>query len=250
MIIGISGIAGSGKDTLADFLVKENSFVKVALADPLKRIAKEVYEFTDDQLWGPSASRNAPDTRYPRPCSLCAEHGSIDGRGPCPLCAGTKTTYLTAREALQTLGTEWGRHRYGNTWVDYAMRRAKKLLPGNRAGHHTYNARDGLQACSCQSDDRHSTHGGRTPWAGGVAIPDVRFRNELNAIREGGGKVIRVMRPGAGLKGAAGAHVSETEQTSIQDDEFDHVILNHGSLDDLAALVRDMMQMSTFKRGV
>lgn len=66
MIIGLCGLAGSGKDTAADFLVKKSGYVKVAFADPLKRICKEVFQFSDEQLWGPSAARNGPDTRYPR----------------------------------------------------------------------------------------------------------------------------------------------------------------------------------------
>lgn len=66
MIIGISGLAGSGKDTVADFLVQQRDYVKVALADPLKRICQDVFDFSDDQLWGPSEKRNAPDKRYPR----------------------------------------------------------------------------------------------------------------------------------------------------------------------------------------
>lgn len=34
MLIGICGQAGSGKDTVADHLCKNFSFVKVAFADP------------------------------------------------------------------------------------------------------------------------------------------------------------------------------------------------------------------------
>lgn len=88
MIIGISGLvindegvavgtAGSGKDTLADLLRDNDKFVKIALADPLKRIARDVYDFTDEQLWGPSANRNEPDKRYPQwsECPWCLVQG-------------------------------------------------------------------------------------------------------------------------------------------------------------------------------
>ncbi len=57
MIIGICGNAGVGKDTTADFLVKTNGFVKVSLADPMKRICQAVYGFSNEQLWGPSEKR-------------------------------------------------------------------------------------------------------------------------------------------------------------------------------------------------
>ena len=48
MILGISGLAGSGKDTVADILVKHQQCVKVSFADPLKRICRDVFDFTDE----------------------------------------------------------------------------------------------------------------------------------------------------------------------------------------------------------
>src|SRR5688500_6924803 len=63
-IIGVSGQAGSGKDTVANYLCEEYGFVKIALADPIKRFGYHVFHFNEDQLWGPSASRNAIDERY------------------------------------------------------------------------------------------------------------------------------------------------------------------------------------------
>ena len=78
-LIGICGRSGSGKDTVADILVRDYGFVKVACADPLKRTCRDVYRFTDEQLWGPSKKRNAPDMRYPR------EHTPTTG-GHCACC--------------------------------------------------------------------------------------------------------------------------------------------------------------------
>lgn len=66
MIIGLSGLAGSGKDFISDILVHRHNFVKVAFADPLKRICKEIFDFSDEQLFGASRSRNIPDKRYER----------------------------------------------------------------------------------------------------------------------------------------------------------------------------------------
>ncbi len=67
MIIGLSGKAGSGKDTVGKFLVTDCCFESMALADPMKDFCKEIFGFTDEQLRGPSSNRNAPDKRYPRP---------------------------------------------------------------------------------------------------------------------------------------------------------------------------------------
>ena len=52
-----------------------------------------------------------------------------------------------------------------------------------------------------------------------------------------GGIVWRITREGAGLKGVAGRHVSETEQASIPEGLFSHVIDNSGTRDELRSAV-------------
>lgn len=199
MIVGITGKAGAGKDTLADFFAQKHGFVKVAIADPLKRICQDLFQFTDAQLWGPSALRNEPDPRYVRvpasaePCasSECGIYFS-------------PPVYLTPRHALQQLGTEGARNCYENVWIDYALGTAQKVLSRQGWG---YGQRSGIFAYS--NDD---------PLPPGVVLPDVRFENELRAIRAAGGHVVRVVREGAGLEGGAGAHRSEVEQDSFPED--------------------------------
>lgn len=182
-IVGLSGLAGSGKDTLADLLSVKEDYVKIALADPMKHFCKEVFEFTDEQLWGPSACRNAGDPRYVREW---VDRGQ-DGSHP---------VLLTPRFALQTLGTEWGRVCYENVWIDYALRKAE------RWNHQGYN----------------------------VVIPDIRFKNELDAIHKAGGVVWRIERAGSGLEGQAAAHASEN---GLRSDDCDRVLRNDGTKDDL-----------------
>jgi len=241
-LIGISGLAGSGKDTCADLLVRnyDFNFTKVSFADPMKRIARDVYGFSFDQMWGPSEARNAPDERYPR------EHGPF--RSDRCACCGVdfggeawrslpsfqeesrkRPCFLTPRFALQQLGSEWGRVCYPNTWVDYALNVAKKL---NVEGGYNYTQIHGLE---------HVWRPGDENWQTSVVIPDVRFKNELEAIRAHGGKLIRIVRQNAGLKGGAGQHRSETEQTSMQDELFDGIILNNKGLDWLGKAVDDLV---------
>ena len=64
IIVCIHGRAGSGKDTLANFLVKKN-FIKIALADQIKKIAQELWGFNHNHLWGPSSLRNESIPRFP-----------------------------------------------------------------------------------------------------------------------------------------------------------------------------------------
>lgn len=183
MILGLSGHSCCGKDTFADRLVLRG-WIRLSLADPIKRTAQQWWGFSDQQLWGPSEERNRPDPRYPRP----------DG------------TFLSPRFALQTLGTEGGRTCYPNTWVDLAIRTANAILSGA-----VYHPHVGLGPSS-----------GRRPV--GVVIPDVRFANELDAIQAAGGQVFRLLRPGADGHVGIPGHASEAEQDGLPDIRFDRIV--------------------------
>ncbi len=50
MLVVLSGKAGSGKDTVADYLVKNKYFTKISLADPIKRICSEYFDFSHEKL--------------------------------------------------------------------------------------------------------------------------------------------------------------------------------------------------------
>ena len=51
MLIGICGKAGSGKDTIGDHLIKNYGFKKIALADPIKRLVKDVFALDEDTVY-------------------------------------------------------------------------------------------------------------------------------------------------------------------------------------------------------
>ena len=51
MLIGICGKAGAGKDTIGDFLVEKYKFKKIALADPIKRLVKDVFALDDHTVY-------------------------------------------------------------------------------------------------------------------------------------------------------------------------------------------------------
>jgi hypothetical protein len=53
MLLGLSGKAGSGKDTVADYLVEKHGFVKMAFASVLKDGLKVLFNLTHEQLTVP-----------------------------------------------------------------------------------------------------------------------------------------------------------------------------------------------------
>ncbi len=215
-LIGVTGKAGSGKDTAADFLVSNSGWVKIAFADEMKRICSRVYPFmTREHLWGPSSKRNEPIKAYPRKHGPWVNTTDIENRVEvrCACCSMKSMPkldmtepqcYLTARYALQKLGSEWGRDCYENTWVDFTLEVAKKLLlPWNENNYlFWYTPWDGLV--------RYDGIGHPPKETKGVVISDVRWpgSNEGKAIVAFGGHLMKTMR-GEGLAGASGQHQSE-----------------------------------------
>ena len=45
MILGLVGFASSGKDTVADYLVRNHNFNRIAFADPLKDAASIIFDW-------------------------------------------------------------------------------------------------------------------------------------------------------------------------------------------------------------
>lgn len=50
-LVGISGFIGSGKTTISDYLCNNYGFTNYSFAEPLKKGVKEMFGFTDDQMY-------------------------------------------------------------------------------------------------------------------------------------------------------------------------------------------------------
>ena len=142
-LIALTGYAGSGKSTVAKHLVEKHGFTLVKFAGPLKQMMR-CLALGDREIEGDLKEQPHP--------VLC-------GKSP--------------RQAMQMLGTDWGREKIGAAlWVNVAVDAAHRALD----------------------------HGGS------VVIDDCRFENEGEAIRRLGGEVVLVQRPGVG---PVNGHVSE-----------------------------------------
>jgi hypothetical protein len=97
IIIGVTGKAGCGKNTVADYLRDTYSFKTLAFADPIKDMLCSLLSISREEL-------------------ELEKVKSI----PHPILG------VTARSALQTLGTEWGRDRVNsNLWARIVEDRIK-----------------------------------------------------------------------------------------------------------------------------
>ena len=233
-IIAISGQAQSGKDTSADRLVDKHGFVKESFAGPIKNFGKEIFEFTDLQLWGPSKNRDKIDERYFELSDqwVMAGNNLIKKKREWLKNVATEEQFkqaelslvkwflwlhrthssLSPRIALQTLGTEWGRDSVDkDIWVNSLFMRARNLIQNGAAG---------------------------------VVISDTRYENELDAVITNGGKVIRLERPETDRKAMSAGisnHPSEKEQTTINPDKFDVIISNIGTIEELYKKLDDFI---------
>ena len=232
-VLGLVGPAGSGKDLVADWFIKEQHFIKVAFADPMKRFVKRTFPgITSEQLWGPSEERNREFEVGPifwyeaighfgegakEIVNDVLEDGQrVDGYLKLhewfTWLHQTYPKMISARIILQTLGTEWGRAVDLLLWARYAHKVAAKIKEGC-----LYNQEDGILAEQLIGDRRTK----------GVVIPDHRFKNEIALTQEKGGYVIRLRRVahegGEGNVGIQG-HASETEMRSIPAGDFDFVL--------------------------
>ena len=145
-LIAFTGKKLSGKTSAANYLITRHGFTRISFADPLKCMLLEL-GVSRESLWG---------DRKEVPLEI------LGGK--------------SARHAMQTLGTEWGKQMISdNIWTNAWER---KVL-----------------ACS-------------TP----VVVDDVRFINESHLVHQLKGTVLLIERPDFEFEDA---HLSETELSRL-----------------------------------
>ena len=109
-LIGLTGLAGTGKDSAAQYLCQEYGFVQAAFADPIRSMVLQLLEEAGiDHAW-------VTERRL--------KEEPIPGLG------------VSARALMQTLGTEVGRTLSPNLWIRHlALRLGLDDLPRSTPVH-------------------------------------------------------------------------------------------------------------------
>jgi len=113
-VVALLARAGAGKSTAAQHLVDQHNFVIVSFAGPLKRMARDIWELSDDQLFGSQEHKETVDPRWNR----------------------------TPRDCMQRLGQAARTHVDEKVWID--------ALLGEIWRHHNYYGRDKFVIDDCR----------------------------------------------------------------------------------------------------
>lgn len=189
-IIGLTGPAGSGKDTVADILVTQAGFTKMAFADPLKSEVAQAFQIDLSFL----TQRETKE--QPMRClalSRCLDEGFV-ARMIVMFTLRKERLDLDAprspRQIMQWWGTDYRRHQQHNYWISITFHRIDYLL-SQRLTHR-------------------------------IIITDVRFADEADLVRRRfAGQLWQIERPG--LAPLPGGHVSEVSGSEFRPD----VVLNN-----------------------
>ena len=167
-VISLCGPKGSGKSTIAAWLVAERGFEEISLAKPLKAFARTIFGrvLSEEDCWGPSAVRERKFSSREKQelhrsfqarttflrldaegrqmlKDLFGERIGIDGSeirapalfGPREAAVAFQAAFEPFEEAfhsprmiLQRLGTEWGRTPYGGLPPRPALRDPRRAL--------------------------------------------------------------------------------------------------------------------------
>jgi ABC-type oligopeptide transport system ATPase subunit len=255
--IAVLGLSGAGKTTIGQMItdIVGDAACMISFAEPLKAFAGKVFDFTHDQLWGPTESRNAPDPRFQGEARVetikTVQHNYETHRDAWlndvlppnvdrNLAAANLDVWfvqtilrepLTPRYVLQTLGTDWGRKTHDRVWSLRGVRVANLVLENG----YPYDSPRYSTPCNV------------------VVVSDLRFLNEAEDWTTAGGEIWLVERPGLdeGITGSAGVakHVSEEEQKNPEMKRFiSQVIVNDGTLDELRKKIAQLLQ-GVIQRG-
>ena len=257
-LVSVVGKKGSGKSTVADMICRHYPKSKsIALADPIKHFAQEVFGFSNAQLYGPSSLRDAADPRF-----SITEPGFL---------LKIKNFFLSRKPPYSLHQAHVNRHHAHSQAVECLWRFLHDVHPHPQNYQHGRLLKEHLEALLDEPEisPRHVLQIIGTEWGreqvhpdiwvkhtlsnietyygsravlgfqsqDAVVISDCRFVNEAALIQNNGGVVIKVVRGGLS-KDAFSGHASEMELDSPEMANcIDIVIENDGSLEELQCKV-------------
>ena len=175
-VIGLSGPAGSGKDTVADLLATHCGAHKMAFADALRAEIVEAYRIEHAHLTRRETKEHPISALA---LSRCLDTAFVGRRRIQHQLYNTDQLDLHAprspRQIMQWWGTEYRRAAQPGYWV-------------SKAAQHIHWRHQALRERL-------------------IVITDVRFEDEANLVRRLGGQIWQIKRPGCDVP--RGAHVSE-----------------------------------------
>lgn len=192
-IIGLTGPAGSGKDTVADLLVAHHGYTKMAFADALRAEVCEAFRI-DPRMLTERETKEHPLSALA--IGRCADDHFIDRMSYVLSQITGKAADLNAprspRQIMQWWGTEYRRNQSDGYWRE-------------------------------QLADAMSMHWWNDDQPRGIVVTDVRFSDEADSLRNRwSGETVnlvniwQITRPGYEV--ARGAHASETTGAAFAPD--------------------------------
>ena len=181
-LVGISGKAKAGKDTIADYLLERGWGNKVSFAGNLKKVCAEFFGIDISCFYDQTKKKEFFSSPVVLTQSLVDELVfSILGDNVSPIQVSDNIELRTPRELLQVVGTDILRKAHTDCHVLMLIRE----LSGRRNG---------------------------------FIIPDVRFPNEAKFVLENGGFLVRINRPKEFI--LSSNHLSETALDGWKDWSF------------------------------
>ena len=113
MILGLTGGAGSGKDSVADILVQEHGFQRIAFADALYEEVSTAFNVPITFLKN-RETKESPTPRLALGCCANEEFCRVVMRA----CGVFRGAAWSPRQILQWWGTEYRRAQRESYWID------------------------------------------------------------------------------------------------------------------------------------
>lgn len=244
--IGVIGLAGHGKDTLADVLVSEFGYAKLSFAEPLKEFTASVCDFDDFEM----NDRVAKESYRCRPWPF-RTRSEFRALIPAALARLVNVDPACVERAVgghfdDTVDTVASGLPVWNLYRQVSDRIAIYIEPLIFNGMHAEGrptprtimqtlGTEVFRAIHPMFWTRIWTH--RSQRNGGLVIaPDTRFMSETITVKGTGGTLVRVTAfVRNGVPDLKSAHPSERAMLMLP---YDHEIKNDGSVEDFHEAVR------------